>query len=159
MARIYKRTGLIEYAMYGVGILLLLNYLGIDLLKPKRENESYDDTKPGFDVNLGNVSYNKEAFERLCTRLVRAMDTEELMEGTDEDEVYNVFGYMHTLDDVHQLYNVFGTRTYGGDEWGQWQLEADPKYNLQTWLNKELEDDEKRIVNKILKDKDIDFKI
>jgi hypothetical protein len=159
MASYYKKTGFIEYGMIAVAVLLVLNWLGIDLLKPKRGNESYDDPKPKYPVNSSNVSYSKEAFERLCIRLVRAMDTDELTSGTDEDEVYSVFGYMHSIDDVHQLYNVFGTRTYGGDEWGQWQLEADPKYSLQTWLNKELNEEEKNIINNILKDKDINFEI
>ena len=159
MASYYKKTGLIEYGMIAVGVLLVLNWLGIDLLKPKRGNESYDDPKPSYDVNKGNVSYNKAAFERLCIRLVRAMDTDELTEGTDENEIYSVFGYMHTLDDVYELYNVFGTRTYGGDEWGQWQIEADPKYNLDTWLKKELTEEERKKVNAILKNNDISFSI
>ena len=159
MARYYKKTGIIEYGMLAVAVLLVLNWLGIDLLEPKRKNESYDDEKPKYDVDKGNVSYSKEAFERLCTRLVHAMDTDELTEGTYEEEIYDVYRYMHNIDDVHQLYNVFGIRTYGGDEWGQWQIEADPKYNLQTWIDKELEQEEKDVINKILKDKGINFKV
>lgn len=155
----YNKTGIFEYGIIAVAVLLVLNWLGIDLLAPKRKNESYDDSNPKYDVNKGNLSYDKEAFERLCTRLIHAMDTDELTQGTDEDEIYNVFGYMHSLDDVHQLYNVFGLRTYGGDEWGQWQIESDPKYNLETWLNKELSQNEKDKVNLILKNKNIPFKI
>lgn len=153
------RTSTTTYLLIALGVLLLLNKLGIDLLKPNRESNTADDKKPKYPVNKGNLSYNNEAFKRLCTKLVRAMDTDELTQGTYEEDVYSVFGYMHSIDDVHELYNVFGTRTYSGDEWGQWQLEGDPQYNLQTWLDKELTDEEKAHVNKILKDKGINFTI
>jgi hypothetical protein len=153
------RTSGTTYLLIALGVLLLLNKLGIDLLKPNRASNTEDDKKPKFPVDRGNLSYNNEAFKRLCTKLVRAMDTDELTQGTYEQEVYSVFGYMHSIDDVHELYNVFGTRTYSGDEWGQWQIEGDPQYNLQTWLDKELNDEEKAHVNKILKDKGINFTI
>ena len=153
------RTSGTTYLLIAVGILLLLNKMGIDLLKPNKDSNTYDDEKPKYPVNRDNLSYNNEAFKRLCTKLVRAMDTEQMTQGTYEDEVYAVFGYMHNIDDVHELYNVFGTRTYSGDEWGQWQFESDPQYNLQSWLDNELDTDEKAQVNKILKEKGINFTI
>lgn len=155
----YRRTTVFEYILIGIGVLLVLNKLGIDLLKPNRASNTEDDKKPKYPVTKGNLSYNNEAFKRLANRLVRAMDTDELTQGTYEEEVYEVFGYMHNIDDVHELYNIFGIRTYGGDEWGQWQIEGDPQYNLQTWLDKELNEEEQANVNKILKNKNIDFKI
>lgn len=154
----YRRSGIGFYVLLGVGALLILNKAGLDLLKPNRPSDTYDDKKPKFPVDKKNLSYSNDAFQRLATRLVRAMDTDSI-DGTYEDEIYSVFGYMHTIDDVHELYNVFGSRTYSGDEFGQWQIEADPKYNLQTWLNKELDDDEKSKINNILKEKGITFKV
>ena len=161
MRRIVVRNdGLIMWALIGIGALLLLNKLGIDLLSPNRKSDTYDDdkNKGKYDVDKSKVSYSKEAFERLCTRLVHAMDTDS-PDGTYEDEIYEVFNYLHTNDDFKQLFNVFGTRTYSGDEWGQWQLEPDPKLNLQSWLNKELDTDEKARINRNLKEKGITLKI
>jgi hypothetical protein len=153
-----RRTSVFEYVLIAFGILLVLNKLGIDLLKPNKDN-TYDDEKPKYPVNRANLSYNNAAFKRLAGKLVRAMDTDSLWDGTYEDDVYEVFGYMHNIDDMHELINVFGIKTYSGDEWGQWQLQEDPQYNLITWLDKELSSDEKTNVNKILKNKNIDFKI
>ena len=154
----YRRSGIGFYILLGVGALLVLNKAGLDLLKPNRASDTYDDKKPKYPVDKKNLSYSKDAYERLCVRLVHAMDTDSV-DGTYEDEIYAVFGYMHTTDDVKELYNVFGSRTYSGDEWGQWQIEADPKYNLQTWLNKELDAEEKSKISSILKKKGITWKV
>ena len=77
--------------------------------------------------------------------------------GTDESAIYSVFYKIHTDKDFLLLKKAFGVRPYTGDILPYDLLRND--LNLQGWLSAELNKDEIKKVNAILKKNGITYKI
>ena len=77
--------------------------------------------------------------------------------GTDERAIYNVFYNIHTDKDFLLLKKAFGVREYNGDVLPHFILQND--LNLQGVLSYELNNDEIKKVNAILKKNGVRYKI
>ena len=92
--------------------------------------------------------YTKTQLSGFADKLFTAMDGQ----GTDEDQIKEVFGYMQNKADVLELIKAFGIRDYEDE------LFVVQQYNLSQWLNTELSASElNEYVNDPLKAKGIDY--
>jgi len=125
--------------LYGV-----IGYLVYDMfLKGKTENDEFQE---GFG-NIDKLSYPPYAYKEMVTKLLNAMHGNM----TDEQPIYDVFAAIKTNQDAKQLKKEFGLRPYTGDFIGSFGLLLNDEVPLSTWLDNELEDDEKQKVRNILK--------
>ena len=86
-------------------IALLVLYLVYRWFVKDTENETYNQ-----DINKNKLSYSESQY------LIFADAIQEATQGfgTDEDQIYNVFGQLKNNEDLLQLIVAFGKRTYGG---------------------------------------------
>ena len=125
-----------------IGLGLFLIYIVIsNLIKTARGGNPKDDLIQASKILIqpSLLNYTTAQYQTYCTRLVVAMNDF----GTDEDEIYEIFGKMLNDSDLHKLINVFGERRYW-DDWFAWER------NLSEWIYKELNEDEIKKLNSIL---------
>lgn len=136
-----------------IGIYLILRRFGImpDILA-KSENEKEEDHK----VNESKLSYEKSQYKTWANMLQGYMDTDDWTNPTDEEGIFHIYYKMQTDDDVKELNNAFGSRPYTGDPYDIFS--QGDEYTLGGWFAKELDDDEMKKLNLILKNRNIKFR-
>lgn len=112
-----------------------------------------DATKELKDLEKANLrpSFSDSQFEAFCGSLHKAMKDD----GTDEETVYRVFGAMKNKADVLKLIQVYGKRPEtGGIFAGHF---SDVDLTLAEQINSDFDSSDIAKINKILKNKGIDF--
>lgn len=107
-----------------------------------------------------NPTMDISQFEALSQRLVQAMNGC----GTEEDQIYDVFKAIKNEADIRQLITTFGVRYYqpcAGDQpisYTRW-LFNDNAFGggLPTWLSYDLDANEIKKINDILKNNKVDY--
>lgn len=143
-----KNPSVKKYVAWGVGIVVGVVVLGFvankfikwfKSIQPIKDKETVDRYKQEVDKN--NRSYSESQYLGWADSLYGAMRGR----GTTEESIYSILGKMKTIDDWRQLNIAFGVR---GEE-GYWS--GDIRGNLTSWLQSELDEDEQKIANGILK--------
>jgi hypothetical protein len=123
-----------------------------------------DDTKKEIKDALINkeldkekLSYPTSQYYSFADSLVSAMENAT----TDEDTIYSIFRKLKNNADYLFLQKAFGRRTYTGELFGGLTGLIDPSEGdtLEQWLHHELDYDEIKKVNEILRLRDIKYRI
>lgn len=119
----------------------------------RAENQSASDELDKLNNNPSTKQKisNYQA-EQLANKIFTAMDGYQ----TDEETIYNAFYQLKNNADFLAVSKAYGTRTISS---GQWNFVRDFKGTLTQCLNDELDSGERYKVNKILKAKNIRFRI
>lgn len=76
--------------------------------------------------------------------------------GTDEDAIYAIFRHLKNDADFAEVANAYGTREVSS---GAWNPEPNFNGSMSAALTSEMSSDEKAVVNKILADKKISYRV
>ena len=140
-------------ALVGTLVVGYAAFTVFGLLK-KKTSELTDTNLVGNRKDLADVqrqgvkpSYSDSEFQAFAAQLHSAMDRI----GTDTDAIYRVFGKMKNKADVLKLIEAYGKRPL----WVSFL--NTPDMNLFDSLSNELSGDELDKINKILKDKGINY--
>ena len=137
----------------GLGLFLVFRKNGLlSQFTKTTEKQIADATKDeiekieseGVKASFGNSQY-----VMFADQIYNAVLTSNPFNPTDEDAIYRVFGAMKNLIDVLKLIQAFGVRRL------EWSTKG---AGLATHLQEDLTDKEIAKVNKILKDKNINYK-
>lgn len=125
------------------------------LTAPKPANESILDASQTEIKTLQqsgeNPSYSESQFLTFADKLEQAMSGQ----GTDEEQIKDVFHYMQNKTDVLKLIKAFGIKDYTDDKLLMWNVKP---FNLNQWLAAELDSEElNEYVNDQLKAKQINY--
>lgn len=96
-------------------------------------------------------SYSESQYITWADKLEQAMSGQ----GTDEEQIADVFHFMQNKTDVLKLIKAFGVRDYTDDKLLMWNVK---QFNLNEWLAAELDSEEiAEYVNNKLKSKQINY--
>jgi len=161
MSKLYKiydeQPKVIKTAIVLVGTLVVGYAIFTIFQKIKKsgtlDKNVRDATSELKDLDKANMrpSYTDSQFEVFASSLHRAMKDY----GTDEETVYRVFRQMKNKADVLKLIQVYGVRPETGGLLAGHLTDKD--LSLAEQLNSDLDEDEIKEINKILKSKNINF--
>lgn len=170
MASVYERYYERQPAavkVIAVGGLALAGWLVYRAIKRKQDEKAASQAAQAAASELANLAnqgvtptYSDSQFQSFCDTLVQAMNGC----GTNEDSIYQIFGYMQNEADIRKLITTFGVRYIEpcwiseSDAYAVW-LFNDKAYGgeLGSWLNFDLRASEIAKVNSILKGNGINY--
>lgn len=96
-------------------------------------------------------TYSQTQYNTWADKLEQAMSGQ----GTDEEQIADVFHFMQNKSDVLKLVKAFGVRDYTDDKLLMWNVK---QFNLNEWLAAELDSEElNEYINKQLQAKQINY--
>ncbi len=104
---------------------LMLNFGG-----SKQEFQDTTASTNNVSYNQSNLTLSDNQANIIISSLVQAMGY--MLDGTDEQTIYNQFSKIKTPDDMRFIFKKFGVRLYGSGYF------FNNKLNLIGWLNEEM---------------------
>lgn len=145
--------------MLRIELILLVGivYLIWDNFFKKPTSSELKDIEINKELNEKKLTYKKSQYFSFADSLQTAMENAL----TDEDTIYNVFKKLKNDSDFLMLQKAFGKRIYTGELFGVVLSAFDftDGNTLEQWLHFELEQSEIDILNNILKNNKITYKL